>query len=120
MDRELQRLVNAAGRLGAAIRPVRNDDGAVTIIALDGQTLAGAVTRTEFSSVEGNRVHYFLGDSARGREDVVLGSRDVGELTIALDRMAMAADRKAKLSRGQIPGALSGKEAVAFMMRFGR
>jgi hypothetical protein len=121
MEIELARLVNAARRISARITPTWDKDaGTALITAADVHAISLAVTRTEFSSVDGNQIKALIG-AHLPPADRRIAPRDVLMLTAGISRLADSADRKRRLSLGQITGPLSGNEAVNWMMgRFGR
>jgi hypothetical protein len=121
MDIELARFVSAARRIGASIAPNWDrESGTALLTAADAHALSLAVTRTEFSSVDGNQIKALIA-AHLPPADRAVAPRDVLRITAAINRLADSADRKARLARGQITGPLSGREATRFMMgRFGR
>jgi hypothetical protein len=120
MDIELQRLIAAARRLDARIAPTRRaEDRFVILSETDAVALATAVRNCQSPRSNPTRVMHLIG-AWHGPKAHGLSARDTLALTALLNQAADDEDRERKLSRGQIPGALSPSEAVRFMRRFGK
>lgn len=115
MDRELRYLIYAANLIGAHITPTLAVNAAVVLTAGDVAAVSEAVTRTVFSSVDGNRVRSLLGVGYGRPRPVTLSWRDTVQLTATIRRLHDAAEREKRIARGQYTRPMSPSEAVKFM-----
>ncbi|KQO98140.1 hypothetical protein [Leifsonia sp. Leaf264] len=116
---DAQRLDNIIRRYRVQSTVTMTDDGSVIVAARTVEQLTAALRDIRSADSDVNYAANTLNPGRRTRvtDDVTVTAREVPRLTSALDRAYWRADREAKIDRGQIPGALSGPEAVKVAKR---
>jgi hypothetical protein len=119
MNIDTVRLANAASRFSARITPAWDAElDRVTISEADVTAVSVALRLLSVSSADVNLANSLLG-LHRGRPAAQqLTGRDAMHLATAFERIAQAADRADKISRGIYPGPMSGPEAIKLMQRW--